>query len=178
MNRQKKQSCITEVRQEFLQSSATFVVGVQGLTVGQMQTLRMSLRKDDGKMQVVKNTLGKYALAEVPQLHSLEKALRTQVALVFAHEDPVAIARTLCKYAKAHERFSIVAGTLGSQVIDQAMVNYLGSLPSREVVVARLCGTIQAPLVRHVFVLRQVMAGFVSVLHQKVQQSEQTEAAE
>lgn len=175
MNRQEKQSCITEVRQEFLQSAATFVVEVQGLTVGQMQSLRSSLRKDQGKLQVVKNTLGKYALAEVPQLRGLEKSLRSQVAIVFAHEDPVAIARTLCNYAKTYERLGIVAGSLGLQVIDQGMVKYLGSLPAREVVVAQLCGTIKAPLVRHVSLLRQVMAGFVSVLHQRVQQMQQAE---
>jgi large subunit ribosomal protein L10 len=170
MNRQKKQSCITEVRQEFLQSNATFIVGIQGLTVGQMQHLRTSLRKDQGRMQVVKNTLGKYALAEVPQLHGLAQSLHSQVALVFAHEDPVAIARVLCKYAKNYDRLSIVAGALGFQVIDQGMVKYLGSLPAREVVIAQLCGTIKAPLLRHVSLLRQVMAGLVSVLHQKVQQ--------
>lgn len=175
MSRQKKQSCITEVRQEFLQSNATFVVGIQGLTVGQMQSLRSSLRKDQGKLQVVKNTLGRYALAEVPQLHSLENSLRSQVALVFAHEDPVAIARILCNYAKTYEKLSIVAGSLGLQVIDHGMVKYLGSLPAREVVIAQLCGAIQAPLTRHVYLLRQVMVGFVSVLHQKVQQMQQAE---
>lgn len=175
MNRQQKQSCITEVRQEFLKSSATFVVGIQGLTVAQVQSLRSSLRKDQGKLQVVKNTLGRSALSEVGHLQGLEQLLRNQVAIIFAHEDPVVVARSLCKFAKTNERFQIVAGSLGSQVINEGMVKYLGSLPSREVVVAQLCGALKAPLARHVSLLRQVMAGLVSVLHQRVQQAQQSE---
>jgi large subunit ribosomal protein L10 len=170
MNRQQKQSCITEVRQEFLQSNAIFVVGIKGLTVGQIQNLRSSLRKEQGKLQVVKNTLGKYALAEVPHLEGLGQSFRNQVALVFAHEDPVVVAKSLCTFAKTHERLHIVAGSLGSQVIDEGMIRYLGSLPSREIVASQVCGILKAPLVRHVSLLRQVMAGLVSVLHQKVEQ--------
>src|ERR1700761_4118309 len=118
MNRQEKQACISAVRADFLQSSATFVVEVQGLTVPQVQTLRTGIRKEHGRLQVVKNTLGWAALEGVPVLSGLEKSLRNQVALVFAQDDPVAVARVLCKYAREHQRLVIVAGSLGARIMN------------------------------------------------------------
>lgn len=178
MNRQKKEACVAEVQRNFAVSTASFVVGIQGLTVAQMRGLRTSLRKEQGALQVVKNTLGRHALAQHKSLRGLEQYLYNQVALVFAAKDPVGVARALCDYAQNCERLHIVAGSLGAQVIDDAMVRFLGTLPSREVILAQLCGTLQAPLVAHVSVWKQVMARFVMVLQAVQKQKEENVSVE
>lgn len=171
MNRQKKEACIEAVQQDFAVSSASFVVGIQGLTVAQLRALRNTLRKEQGKLQVVKNTLSRHALARHPKLSALEKHLSQQVALVFAAQDPVSVARVLCNYVGICERFSIVAGSMDMKVIDASMVRFLGTLPSRDIVVAQLCGALKAPLAMHVSLLRQVMIRFVVVLQEMQKQN-------
>lgn len=164
MNRQEKQICVDAIKQEFLGSSAAFIVGVQGLTVQQIHGLRASLRKQHGTLRVVKNTLSRRALVDIAAVKGLEDHLSNQVALVFAHEDPAATAKLLCAYAKEHTKLAIVAGCLDARVMDQDMVKYLGTLPSREIVIAQACGALQAPIANHIGLLKQLIARFLMVL--------------
>ncbi len=172
MNRQKKEACIESIRQNFAVSSASFVVGIQGLTVAQLRSLRNNLRKEQGTLQVVKNTLSRYALVRHAKLSGLERHLSHQVALVFAAQDPVTVARVLCDYTAVCERFTVVAGSMDAQVIDASMVRFLGTLPSRDVVVAQLCGALKSPISAHVGLLRQLMVRFVVVLQEVQKRSE------
>jgi large subunit ribosomal protein L10 len=182
MNRQEKQTSIEAVRHSFATSSATFVIEVKGLTVSQLQALRQGLRAQQARLLVVKNTLGRRALSDFAKapsdksdatgLAALEGHLRNQVALIFAQEDPANVARELCSYAQKYERMQIVAGSLGSRVITESMVRFLGTLPPREMVVAQVCGALKAPIARHVGLLRQIMVRFLIVL-QAIQQREE-----
>jgi large subunit ribosomal protein L10 len=175
MNREEKLACISEVRRLLLSSQATFLVDVQGINVVQSQALRTAIRAQQGKMQVVKNTLSKVALEGIDPLKGLKRSLQSQTALVFAQSDPVAVARAVCQYAKKNDKLRIVAGALGDQVIDKEMVLYLGSLPDKQVIRAQLCGLLKAPLSRHVQLFRQLMVRLVFVLQQRVAQGQEEE---
>lgn len=168
----KKEACVAQVQHDFAASSASFVVGIQGLTVAQIRGLRTSLRKEHGTLQVVKNTLSRHAVKQSASLQGLESYLYNQVALVFAAKDPVSVARAICEYAQRCERLHIVAGSLGAQVINDTMVRFLGTLPSREIVLAQLCGALQAPLVAQVSFGKRIMLHFVLVLQAVQKQKE------
>lgn len=166
MNRQEKQSVIDSLKADFVKSPATFVVGIQGLTVSQLQGLRNGLRKEGGTLYVAKNTFARIASDSMACAKELQPHLKNQVGVVFAAGDSSSVAKVLVGYEKEHAKFSIVAGCLEDKFIDQAMVKYLGSLPAREVVAAQLCGTLKAPISKHVSVLTQVMAKLTYVLKQ------------
>jgi len=164
MNRQKKQSIIDSLKTDFTSSPAAFLVGVQGLTVREMQLLRTGLRKEGGKLLVAKNTFARLATDALPGAKELHPYFKSQVAVVFAAQESSAVAKVLCGYEREHAKFSIIAGCLESQFIDQSMVKFLGSLPPREIVAAQLCGALKAPIAKHVFVLNQLMVRLVLVL--------------
>ncbi len=166
MNREQKHIVIESLKAEFARSNAAFVVGIQGLTVNQLEQLRKGLRKEGGRLQVAKNTFTRRATDPVAELKDLQPQLKQQLAVVFAYQDSSAVAKVLCDYEKEHAKFSIVAGCLESRAIDQQMVKFLGSLPPRNVLAAQLCGTIQAPLVAPIMLFRQLMVRLVFVLQQ------------
>ncbi len=156
MNRQEKQLIIDSLKSDFAKSKASFLVGVHGMTVDQIQALRKSIRKEGGSMKVAKNTLVKIAAQGVPGVQELESQFKDQVALVFPFDKVTSIAKILSDFSKEHEKLQIVAGCLDEKVIDKNKVNYLASLPSKEVLMAQLCGILKSPLVRIAWIMKQV----------------------
>lgn len=167
MNQKEKHSVIESLRSDFANSQAAFLVGFQGLPVSATQALRVSLRKEGGKFCVVKNTLAR--IAAVDKVEALQPYFKTQLAIVFAEKEASSVAKVLCAYQKEQAQFHIVVGCLDSRIIDPAMVKFLGSLPSREVVAAQLCGTIKAPISTHVSVLNQLILRLLWVVKQASQ---------
>src|SRR3990167_7641711 len=155
---------VSSIKQDFAQSAASFLVGVRGLSVEQMRSLRGRLREKDGKLQVAKVRLMKRALNDVQDADQLMPILKEQIALVFVREEAPAVAKLLCEFSKEHEKLSIVAGYMDSMVIDASSVAMIASLPSKDVLRAKLLGTLQAPITGSVVVLNQMLARMVYVL--------------
>lgn len=166
MNRQEKQVVIESLKDSFSGCSAMFLVGVEGLTVGQFQSLRKGLREQGGKMQVAKNTLLKVAAEEVDAVKALSPHFSKQLAVVFATQESPAVAKVLFDAAKDNENLKIVAGSLEGEVIDAAKIKFLATLPSREQLLGQLCGTLMAPIAAHVRLLNMVVVQFLFVLKQ------------
>jgi large subunit ribosomal protein L10 len=164
MNRQEKELQIQSLKNDFKKSHATFLVGVQGLTVSQIQELRKNLRAQNGVMRIAKNTLSKIASHEIPEVNELAPYFKKQIALVFAMGDSPAVAKVLYTLSQQNEKIDIVAGCFESHVINKDMIKFLGSLPPRPVLIAQVCGVIKAPLVQPIGVMHQVLARFLWVL--------------
>ena len=154
MNRQHKMAVVESLHNDFASNKAAFVIGFQGLTVAQMQKLRNELRKHGGKLVFAKTRLMKRAAEGFEGPEGLLPSFREQVGLVFASQEPAVIAKVLQDFSKTNESLRIVSGCLDSMILDGQSVIRIASLPSREVLLAQVCGTIQAPL-----------AGFVRVLN-------------
>lgn len=157
MNRQEKELLVSNLREQFANSQAAFLVGVQGLTVAQMQVLRRSVREKDGSMLVAKNTLLRRAVDEVAGADALSPYLRSQVAIVFAQSDVPGVAKALFESSKSMEKLETSAGFFEGALLTKQNVEFLATLPPREELLAQVCAGVQAPI-----------TGFVSVLHQMV----------
>jgi len=165
MNRQDKSAVITSLKNNFKENSASFVVGVNGLTVVQIESLRDTLRQQGAKLNVAKVRLMKRALQDAGDVHQgLEPFLKEQIALVFVQQEAPAIAKILCGFAKENERFSVVAGYMDSMVLDTNAVKTIASLPSRQVLLAQLAATLNAPVTGLVCTLHQMVAQIAYVL--------------
>lgn len=164
MNRQEKELVVDSLRKDFQASEAAFLVNLQGLTVNQLQELRKNLREQGGKLRLAKNTLTKKAAHELSAVCALEPYLKNQVGIVFAQGDSPAVAKILWTISQTNEKFSLVVGCFESKLIDKDMIKFLATLPPRPILAAKVCGTIQAPLVQHVSLLHQLLARFLWVL--------------
>ncbi len=155
MNRQEKNKVIDLLKQSFANTQASFLVGVQGLTVEQTAALRKGIRQQGGKICVAKNTLLKIAVSDVPVVADLKNQFKEQIAIVFA-QDGLSAAKTLCEFAKKNEKLKVLGGYFEERVVSAQQVHALAVLPSKEVLVARICGTLKSPIARIARVLKHI----------------------
>ncbi len=165
MNRQDKSLAIGTLAKEFQSNDAAFIVGMQGMTVSQVESLRKGVRKH-GKFLVAKNSLLRIAVKDIPAISHLTPYFKGQIAVIFVPREASSVAKLINDVSRENEHLKIVAGCYESRVFDQDMVKFLGSLPPKEILVAQLCGLLKAPMVQHVSVLNQIIARLLYVLKQ------------
>ena len=140
-----KAATVADITARLKASSTAVLADYRGMTVGQMRELRSKLRGGGIEMVVVKNTLARRA-ARAAGYEPLSAELVGPVAMLFAVDDVSAPARILNEYIRANRKMVIKAGLLEGQVIKAEAVTELADLPSREVLLSRLLGAMQAPL--------------------------------
>ena len=143
MNRAEKAESIETLKGVFADAGAVVVTHYMGLTVAEMTDLRLRLRKEGAAIKVVKNTLAQKALAG--SLGEKGDALFTgPVAIAYA-PDPVSAAKVAAQFAKENDKFTLVGGFMGEEVLDQHAVKALATLPSLDELRGKLIGLLQAP---------------------------------
>jgi large subunit ribosomal protein L10 len=175
-----KAATVADLTARLKASSTAVLADYRGMTVGQMRDLRTKLRGDGIQMVVVKNTLARRA-AKAAGYESLSAELVGPIAMLFAVDDVSAPARILNDYIRANRKMVIKAGLLEGQVIKADAVTELADLPSREVLLSRLLGAMQAPLGNLASVLQAPITKFArtidAVRSQKEAQSPAAAAA-
>ncbi|MFI5332504.1 MAG: 50S ribosomal protein L10 [Candidatus Babeliales bacterium] len=166
MNRQHKAEIIQALHADFEGSAGAFVVGVQGLTVAQMQKLRAALRQQGGKLKVAKARLMKRAADDVAGPEHLKPSLKGQIGLVFAVKEAPAVAKVLHDFSKEHDSFKLIGGCIDTMMLDAASIERVATLPPKEVLLAQLCGTLKAPTTGLVYVLNALLVGPLVALKQ------------
>ena len=166
MNRQQKESLIATLKDDFANAQASFLVGYKGLSVAQMQTLRREIRAKGGKLRIAKNRLVKRAVGEVDGACALESYLKDQLGVVFAADEFTEVAKVLSNFSKDNPALSLVVGCLESELIDKAKISQLATLPSKEVLLSQVCGTLQAPTVKFVNLLNVMILRLLWTLKQ------------
>lgn len=155
MNRQEKELVIKSLKNEFAQSNAAFLVGVKGLTVADLQKLRKDLRSNGGSLKITKARLMRIA-AENDGSQDLNPFFKDQVGLVFSKNEPSSVAKVLYNFSKTKEALKLIAGVVESQLYDKQLLAEFAQLPSKEVLLAQLCGTLKAPIVKLAVVLDMI----------------------
>lgn len=166
MNRQQKEATIQSLKERFSQSNAAFVVGYSGLSVVDMQKLRSELRKDGGILKIAKARLLKRAVGDLEDDSALTPYLKEQIGVVFASDEAPAVAKVLSMFSKSNKALQLVVGRLDGEVLDREGIMRIATLPSKEVLRAQLCRTLQAPITRLVFGLNMQIMQLLLVLKQ------------
>src|SRR5688572_26764440 len=146
MNRQQKSNVINDFKQLFEGSNATFLVKYQGITVNGMQILRRNLRSVNSELKVTKTTLMKIAAQDIPGSEEFRNTFKERVGLVFAKGDVSGVAKQLKNFAKENEALKILTGFFESRVLTNQEIEFLATLPSKEILLAQMLGTMQAPI--------------------------------
>ncbi len=158
-----KKEIIKNLAENFKNSKAIVFSDFKGLTVKDMTDLRKELREKEISFKVVKKTLIDLALKDAG-LEANVKSLEGQIALAVSKNDEVEAARIIAKMAKAKDSLKIVGGFLGEKNISQEEVIALSKLPSKEELLAKFVGSINAPVSGFVNVLAGNLRGLVNVL--------------
>ncbi|HTY20406.1 MAG TPA: 50S ribosomal protein L10 [Geobacteraceae bacterium] len=165
MNKENKQQVVAELHDKLSRAKAVFLADFRGMSVGKATGLRDELRKADVEYKVVKNTLLELASRETDK-ESLSSHYVGPTAIALSYDDPVAAAKVLSRFAKESQAiFKLKAGVLSGKLISVADIQALAELPSREILIAKLLGTMQAPTANFVGVLAAVPGSFVRLLN-------------
>lgn len=159
LNLDEKKAVVAEIVTEVATAQAIIVAEYRGLEVGQMTALRAKARTAGVYFRVLKNTLARRAVAETP-FAELAQHMVGPLAYGISN-DPVAVAKVLNDFAKGNDKFVIKAGAMANHVMTSKEVAALANLPSREELLAKLLGTMQAPITKFVQTLNEVPTKFV-----------------
>ena len=171
MARPDKAAAVAELTEEFRSSSAAVLTEYRGLTVAQLKDLRRSLGADTS-YAVVKNTLTKIAAKEAGVV-AFDDMLQGPSAIAFVKGDPVEAAKGLRDFAKAHPLLVIKGGVLDGKALTPAELTKLADLESREVLLAKMAGALQASLQNAVSLFAAPLAQTARVLDALRQKAEQ-----
>ncbi len=159
LNREEKAVVIEEVSAELAKAQSVIIAEYRGLDVAAVTVLRKQARESGVYLRVLKNTLVRRAVAGSPF-----EALSSQMSgpLMYAvSQDPVSAAKVLAGFAKTNDKLVIAGGALPNNVLDIEGVKALATMPSREELLAKLMGTMQAPVTQFVRTLNEVPTKFV-----------------
>src|SRR5918998_5096026 len=174
--RQKAQT-IDELSNQLSRASMVIVTDYRGLKVADLQTLRGNLRPTGGEIHIAKNTLTRIAANNVG-VAGLDPMLEGPSALVFAFEDVVQTAKAVTDFVRTSRILSVKGGVMGDRAVTPADVEALATLPSREVLQARLLGMLVSPMARTLGVLTGPSRSMVYLLNARAEQPELAQAAD
>lgn len=162
LNLEQKQAVVSEVAAQLGKAQAVIVAEYRGLNVGSVTDLRTRARKSGVYLRVLKNTLARRAVKGTP----FEKLSEQMVGpLMYSiSQDPVAGAKVLSAFAKDNDKFVIRGGAMPNVLMSVTDVKALAMLPSRDELLARLMGTLQAPVATLVRTMNEVPGRFVRTL--------------
>ena len=162
LNLEEKQAAVAEIGVEVAQAQAIVVAEYRGLEVAAMTDLRKQARTSGVYLRVLKNTLARRAVADTPFAGLADKMVGPLAYGISS--DPVKVAKVLHEFARGNDKFVIKAGALANQVMTPKDVASLATMPSREELIGKLMGTMQAPVAQFLRTLNEVPGKFVRTL--------------
>jgi large subunit ribosomal protein L10 len=154
-NREIKEAKVSEIKEKMEKAQGIIFAKYQGLTVEEDTELRKALREAGVEYKVYKNTLTTLAAKELG-FDGIVDALEGPLSVAFGYEDPTVPAKVLNDFAKNHKKLELVAGIVQGEIFDEAKVKQLATIPSREILIAKLLGSFKAPLSNLAYLLNAI----------------------
>ncbi len=162
LNIEEKKEVVAEISARLKKAQAVVLAEYRGIAVEEITVLRSQARASGVYLRVLKNTLARRAVQGTP-FEKLGEKMIGPLAYGIS-DDPVAAAKVLHAYAKTNEKLVIKAGAMPGQLMSAKEVGQLATMPSREELLAKLMGTMQAPIAKFVQTLNEVPAKLVRTL--------------
>lgn len=143
MDRAQKAETVESLKGVFAGAGVMVVGHYSGLTVAELTVLRSRLRSEGAALKVVKNRLVKLAIADTPKASAAD--LFTGPTAIAYSADPITAAKVAVAYAKEKEKFVVLGGLFGDQLLDKAGIMALATLPSLDELRGKIIGLVQAP---------------------------------
>lgn len=163
MKKADKEQLVAELSAQVKECDALFLAHYKGLTFPQLTAVRKAIKSQGSDFKVVKNTLLKIALNN-NGIDSMDSYLIEPTSCAIVKGDVAAVAKSFKKFAKDYDKFEIKAGYLEGSVLTANDVNVLADLPSREELLGKLLGSMNAPVTNFVSLLANIPRGLLNVL--------------
>lgn len=163
MQRREKEALVTDLHEKLKEAKAAILTDFTGLNVEQITQLRRTLKKSAVEYKVVKNTLLRRASHDT-DVERLAEHFVGPIAIALAFEDPLAPARILLEFSKAQPTLEIKAGMVTGTVMTPKDIRALASLPSKEILLAKLLSLFKAIPTRLVQTLNNPLQGLVLIV--------------
>lgn len=154
-NRVIKEAKVAEIKEKLQNAKAVVLADYQGLTVEEDTQLRRALREVGVEYKVYKNNLVVLAAKELG-IEGLDVYLEGPVSMAFGYEDATAPARVLHTFAKDHKKLELKAGIVEGTLYDAKEIEKVATIPSKEVLIAKLLGSFKAPLSNLAYLLNAI----------------------
>jgi len=167
MNRTQKTELASELKEKFARAQVAIFADYKGLSATQADDLRRVLRAQKAEVKVLKNNVARLVTKEGhfgDQAKELMDGIVGPTLVTFAYGDPAATAKVIHKFAQDNEALKLKDSLMGQKRIDASGVETLAKLPSKEVLLGKLLGTMNAPITNFVGVLAAVPRSLVTVL--------------
>ena len=163
LTRLQKEDIVKNLTEKIKSSKAIVFADYRGVKTNDINELKSRLKKEGTNLNVIKKNLIEISLKNA-EIEVDVKSLAGQLAITISDNDEVAPARILSKFAKENENLKILGGVLGVKGMSAQEVDALAKLPSKEEMLAKLVGTLNAPISGFVNVLAVNMRGLVNVV--------------
>lgn len=166
---EEKQKVVKEIEEKIKDASLVVFTDYRGINVDEMTELRNKLRAPGVEYKVLKNTMTRFALENQGYKELVDK-IEGPNAVLFSNEELVEPAKTIFDFIKQYKKLDVKVGILEGQVVTAEKIKDLAELPPKEVLVAQVLGTMQAPINSFVYVLNANLTGLVRALDQVKEQ--------
>jgi large subunit ribosomal protein L10 len=173
VNKDAKAGVVAEIREKLQKSSGVVLVEYAGMNVLEVTDLRNQLRRAKVEYKVLKNTLVNRAADEL-SIAGLEPFLKGPTAVAFGYEDPTVPAKVLTEYAKKAGKLQIKCGLVDGKLVKANEVEALAKIPAKEVLIAKMLGSMNAPATQLVGILNGPARALVCALNAIREQKEQS----
>lgn len=154
-SRQIKEVKVAEIKGKLEKAKGIVFSNYQGLTVEEDTQLRKNLREAGIEYKVYKNTLTTLAAKELG-LGDVSTYLEGPISVALGYQDPTAPARVLNDFAKTHKKFELKAAIVEGKIYDTEKTLVLASIPPKDVLIAKLLGSLKAPLSKFVYLVNAI----------------------
>ena len=150
-----KKPVVDEISEKIKDAQALVLVDHRGLTVAEDTELRKELRKEGVYYKVYKNTMMNFAFKGTP-FEGLSDLLNGPSAIAVSKDDATAPARIIVEFAKTAKNLEVKGGVVENRVVDVKGVEEVAQIPSREILLGRLLGSMQSPVANFARVIKQI----------------------
>ncbi len=164
MNKSEKIEMVSQIKENFSNASAVYLVDYHGVNVEEINGLRREFLKEDITYKIYKNTLVKKAIEELGEYDQLNDLLEGMVGIAFAGENFVAPAKIIKKFNDATKKLTFKGCYIESSFYDGDQLKVLASMPTKEEVMASIVGSVASPASGIVGALNAVIRDLISVI--------------
>ena len=164
LTKKQKQEVIEELADKIRRQKSLIFTDAKGVKVKDIQLIRKELRKLEAEYRVAKKTLMKLALKKEGKEMDLSE-FNGSLASSFGYKDPISLIKVLTKLAKTNDKFKILGGMVEGKVLSALEIKKLSKIPSREILLAQLVGSMKSPIRGFANVLQGNLRNLVGVLN-------------
>jgi len=164
VERLQKEQQVKQISETFEKAKSVIFADYRGLDVEEITELRRKLTEADSTIKVIKNRLAKRAAKE-SKVEGLDEHFTGPTAMASSLVDPVLPAKILVEFAKKHQDLEIKVGYMDGGVMDLSTINHLAKLPSRDVLYAKMLGSMNAPVTNLTMALAAIPRQVVQVIN-------------